>query len=333
MQMITLSEYIRCDYATFEALRDATSATLEDFTHQSSFPVSQSFLKTFPPTRAGEPLSGLWDFHDRTGFGRALSPLYHPSNVDVVWHRDRAWVYARNSKVNTSALIALIAHVCRKYLPISISWIFHNHSLSLGSVGGSCVLIDEGGLADGDCTWNTLERWGEKTGQAHCAELPEEDHTKSLSNLIARVRCNAKQGEIGEASTADRGPIVIYVPGNLSPNDLDYQYKSAITAMLKPTGHAYLDRSSAWLQQPGDETGGYAGSELTISTADLKETIKILQKKLPETNFPDGTQLQYLQKGCAYAETYHGGQWSKSARIHQRELGNATIILSKPKHR
>ncbi|MEG3164729.1 hypothetical protein U1701_09005 [Sphingomonas sp. PB2P19] len=130
MQMTTLSEYIRCDYPRFEAFRDATSVTSEDFKNQSSFPVSQSFLKTFPPTRAGEPLSGLWDFHDRLGFGHALVPSYYASNVDVVWHRDRAWIYARNSQVNTTALTDLIAHVCRKYLPISVSWIFHNHSLS-----------------------------------------------------------------------------------------------------------------------------------------------------------------------------------------------------------
>lgn len=326
MQMITLSEYIRCDYPTFEALRDATSVTLEDFLHQGSFPVSQSFIETFPPTRAGEPLSGLWDFHDRQGLGQALSPSYHPSNVDVVWHEDRAWVYARNSNVNTSALTDLVAHVCHKYLPISISWIFHNHSLSPGSVGGACILIDEGGEVDGDCTWNAIERWREKTEQAHCAELPEHDHTMALSDLITRVRYNVTKDDVGKAS-AKAGIIVVYVPDSLCPNDRDSQYKSVFKRVLDPLGHTYLAKSSTWLQQPGDEAGGYAGSELVIKTADIENSLKILKEELPCLNYAEGAELQYLDNGWPHVAIYRGGQWSKSASIHHRNLGKAVTVF------
>lgn len=323
MHRTTLSEYIHCDYATFEALRDATSVQLEHFAHQDLLPVSQSFLKAFPPTRAGEPLSGLWDFHYRHGLRRTLSPSYSPPNVDVVWHQDCAWVYARNNEVSTSTLTNLIAHVCRKYLPVSISWISHHDSLAPGSVGGSCVLIDEGGEADGDCTWNTRERWTERLEQAHRAEVPERDYTKTMTDLIARISYNVTKNDVGKCAAAKAGIIIIYIPDSLSPNDRDAKYKSAINDMLCLLEHTVLMGCSTWLQKPGDEAGGYTGSELAIRTTDLDNTLSALQLNLPAICSIEGLQLQYIDICQPQFSVYRDGQWSKYARIDRRDIGQA----------
>ncbi|MEG3164728.1 hypothetical protein U1701_09000 [Sphingomonas sp. PB2P19] len=184
-------------------------------------------------------------------------------------------------------------------------------------------MIDEGGRVEGDCTWNALERWQVKTDQAHCADMPEIDNTQHFSDLITRVRCHARQDDNSKTKSAVSGTIVMYVPGSATPKYRDSRYKPTMTAMLKPLQHSYVRESSTWLQKPGDEAGGFGGSELVIHTGDLDLTLRVLTDRLPKTDFAEGIDLQYDVNGQLYFTSYSGTKWSKPARISARDCGRA----------
>lgn len=322
MRLITLSEDIQCDHDSFLALHDAVYTIAEDFNDTDYGKLSKAFLRVFPPTRAGEPRSGLWDFQDNDGLGPFLSPWYSPIGFDVEWQQHRAWVHTRNSRAHPGALVDLLRHVCSEYLPLSLTWLFQGETLAPGSLGAVCVLVDEANEKS-ECTWNWLHEWGERCSTAKSAvPCPTADEVDRMSrDLVSRVRKNALQDQSSYVPPID-GSIVVYIPGDVSPAEHDKTNTPVIRSLVGEAG--ILQHCRNWLRNPGLDTGGYSGFEAEIHAKDLDLVLGALRNGLPHARLPRGTQLQYKGHSRWGVEEFDGSQWSEPSRLYERVRGCAS---------
>lgn len=316
MRLTNISEVIGCDHDSYLVLRDALQVQSADFDDQSHVMVSDQFLKAFPPTRAREPLSGLWDHFDHAGLGSIWGPRYQQSGLDVGWRDSGAWIRAVNAEVSLSSMASIIQTACARYLPLTVSWNGANHDFASGSIVGGCLKIAEDGV-EGMTTWDQLEAWGRKMNHAPRAPRPIPT-SADTEHLVSRIRASAIRNTTIHGKG---GRILVYIPAALPPIERVNKYEDPLTLILRAHRGSCVEGGATWLNTPGGSEQDLAGCEIVISSGNVESTCQLLRTKLPGGEIPPGSQLQYRAGGLRYDE-WDGNIWRvRDQKCSRRVMG------------
>lgn len=300
MKYNLINSAIAWSWEQSEALSYALATKSDDFVIQREIPVSEIFTRYFPPSREGEPLSGLWDHFDPLKLGYdALE--YRDPKIEVHWSDGYASLVGDRACIERATEI--IHNVCRDRLPIVIEWLSADHedrperTVSKAALITRDAVVTESSAAFAD--WWRAE--------------------------AAEVRTQTREIQYVSVCDAEAVGVYfdIYLAERMSRAECAGTYAVPLDVALRTAGVGHVEQSGDWLSNERCEYEPEVCSEIVMFAEDLAGALTIVRQTLAAAGCRTGCQLQYERDRDLLFETYTPSGWSHPRSASFVEDGRA----------
>jgi hypothetical protein len=288
MNYNAINAVIACSWEQSEALSYALATKSIDFVRQYEIHVCATFTRHFPPSREGEPLSGLWDHFDPLKLGYdALE--YRDPNIEVRWSDGYASLVGDRACIERATEI--IRHVCRDRLPMVIEWLSADHQDRPEWTVSKAALITRDAVVTASSA-AIADRW-----RAEAAEVRTQ--TREIQYVSV---CDAEAVGVY---------FDIYLAERMSRAECTGTYAVPLDVALRTAGVGYVEQSGDWLSNERCEYEPEVCSEIVMFAEDLVGALTIVRQTLAAAGCRIGCQLQYERDRDLFFETYTSSGWSQ----------------------
>ncbi|MEG3164727.1 hypothetical protein U1701_08995 [Sphingomonas sp. PB2P19] len=277
----------KCSAEIAEALRDALAIKSSDFAGQASVQLGTNFTAHFPPTREGEPLSGLWDHFDPQRLGYAALE-YRDPRIEV--QRLNGGVVLSGNRACIDRAVEIIRHVCRDQLPIVIEWLSVDHHDRPNRTISKTALIGCDAVLTSSSA-ETAEQWRTEISGAE-------------------VSLNEGQSAGGSVNEDETGYVDVFLAEGLGLAACTSAYASPIDIALRAAGLGTVERMTDGYSDEACDDGSDVCNGIVAYIQNMPAAISLIRRTLTAAGCSVGCQVQYGRAGNILFETFLADGWS-----------------------